>query len=502
MRFNRRITSILLAACLLQSYGSNSSSLSFETTSVDRGVDLIRDEAGHDIGLYRGSYALVIGVSEYTGGWPSLPGVRDDVKAVIKILKKHGFYVEVVEDPNHSQLEASYRNFINQFGMEPDNRLLFYFAGHGHTHKPSYASDDREEWLGYIVSSDAPIPDTDYSGFRNSAMSMRRFEELALGIEAKHALFVFDSCFSGSVFSIARSIPEAINENTAKPVRQFITAGDADQKVPDVSIFRRQFVAALEGEGDLSNDGYVTATELGFFLNEKVTNYSRRTQTPQYGKIRNRKLDKGNFVFVLPDAKGPSFQVNYVYRPAGKGPLKPIRPGTVLHSGDYYKIMFTPDERAYVYLFQSDSKNQFFQLFPMTNFNGVSLDNRNPVLKGKNYILPAPHKSFQLDDTTGHERFYFVSSKEPIMELEKLADKLRLAQKRGQEQLAKKASKDVESFFRGKRGLAAVVEDRPESKVEVPWEAGLTFPVFKERLEQLCPNCVYITEFKHKRRPN
>ncbi|HIF69589.1 MAG TPA: hypothetical protein EYQ29_09850, partial [Candidatus Lambdaproteobacteria bacterium] len=118
---------------------------------------------------------------------------------------------------------------------------------------------------------------------------------------AKHALFLFDACFSGSLFALSRAIPESINYKTAKPVRQFITSGSAEETVPDQSIFRSQFVAALEGEGDSNGDGYLSGTELGQFLQDSVVNYSKGAQHPQYGKIRNPNLDKGDFVFMLGD---------------------------------------------------------------------------------------------------------------------------------------------------------------------------------------------------------
>ena len=59
----------------------------------------------------------------------------------------------------------------------------------------------------------------------------------------------------------------------------------------------------MKGEADLNNDGYVTGSELGMYLESKVVNYSRNAQHPQYGKIRNPKLDKGDFVFVLESKK-------------------------------------------------------------------------------------------------------------------------------------------------------------------------------------------------------
>nr|VFK54837.1 MAG: WD40 repeat [Candidatus Kentron sp. TUN]VFK59935.1 MAG: WD40 repeat [Candidatus Kentron sp. TUN] len=127
---------------------------------------------------------------------------------------------------------------------------------------------------------------------------MQRIEEYAIKIHAKHALFLFDSCFSGSLFNITRSAPKNISDKTGKPVRQFITAGSADERVPDRSIFREQFIAALKGEGDMNKDGFVTGAELGEFLHTKVVNYSKGSQHPQYGKIRNADLDKGDFVFV------------------------------------------------------------------------------------------------------------------------------------------------------------------------------------------------------------
>ena len=257
------------------------------------------DAQGREITLYKESHALLIGVSDYTHGWPDLPGVKEDLRAVGAALEAQGFKVELVNDPDQAQLEAAYRNFILRYGRVSDNRLLFYFAGHGHTEKPVWAADDPEEWLGYIVSKEAPLPSENFEGFRRNALSMQRFEELAKDIHAKHALFIFDSCFSGSVFALSRSKPPDITRRTAKPVRQFITSGSADQEVPDVSIFRRQFVAALQGEADRGGDGYVTGSELGYFLTETVTNYSEGAQTPQAGKIRHRRLDKGDFVFVV-----------------------------------------------------------------------------------------------------------------------------------------------------------------------------------------------------------
>ena len=63
---------------------------------------LIKDKSGNQVGLYKGSYALVIGVSNYGGHWPTLRGVRDDVRAVSETLNSQGFKVLRVENPNYA----------------------------------------------------------------------------------------------------------------------------------------------------------------------------------------------------------------------------------------------------------------------------------------------------------------------------------------------------------------------------------------------------------------
>ena len=255
----------------------------------------IKDFNGKQIGLYKESYALLIGVSEYSGRWPNLPGVSEDLEAVQKVLEKMGFSVFKTLSPTRSELNDAMDSFINNYGLGRDNRLLFYFAGHGHTLTPKYGGTE----MGFIVPKDTPNPNVDEKGFLRLAMSMQNIEVYARNIQSKHALFLFDSCFSGSIFSLSRATPKIISLKTSQPVRQFITAGRAHQTVPDQSIFRRQFIKALNGDGDLNNDFYLTASELGQYLEDTVTNYSKGSQTPQYGKLRDPVLDQGDFVFPV-----------------------------------------------------------------------------------------------------------------------------------------------------------------------------------------------------------
>ncbi len=287
-----RTARVFIAACLLIALPVLAASKPVDSRGLKPITLAIPGEA-LPVALYGESHALVIGVSDYNNGWPKLPGVKTDVEAVAKVLEKQGFDVTKVVNPTGEKLDRAIKHFVSQHGQKKDSRLLIYFAGHGYTLK---ADADRQ--LGYLVPVDAPLSERDPNGFIESALSMEAMEGYAKQIRSKHALFVFDACFSGAFFKM-RTAPEAIALKTTLPVRQFITSGGADQPVPDVSVFRKEFVAALEGAADLNHDGYVTGSELGSYLEDKVTNYSHQTQTPQYGKIQDRNLDQGDFVFAL-----------------------------------------------------------------------------------------------------------------------------------------------------------------------------------------------------------
>jgi uncharacterized caspase-like protein len=258
-----------------------------------RGIS-VTAKKGQNLYLYKDYYALVVGISDYEK-WPDLPSAAKDAEEVASRLEQIGFEVKLSLNPSADELRKVLSNIVYEAGREKNRALLFYFAGHGETLE---LADGTE--LGYIVPSDCPLKSTDPIGFDSKAISMKDMEILALKVKSKHFIMVFDSCFSGSLFNVVRAAPVDISEKSAQPVRQFITAGGAGEQVPDQSVFKVVFLQGISGDADLNADGYVTGSELGMHLQEKVVNYSRGGQHPQYGKINNPKLDRGDFVFVSP----------------------------------------------------------------------------------------------------------------------------------------------------------------------------------------------------------
>ncbi len=258
----------------------------------------VRTRTGKEIELYRDSYALVVGNGTYTAeGLNPLKGAVQDVEEVAAVLEKHGFKVTLRTNLTKAEFDRAFAEFVLKSGKKKNNRLLFYYAGHGHTRKSATDED-----LGYLVMVDAPLRHQDEVGFELKSVDMKSLVTQAEKIQARHALFMFDSCFSGTILNARDQLapPESISDNIQYPVRQFITAGRAGETVPDHSDFKQAFLDLIEGRArEPFPDGYITGEELGFYLKHQVPLYNP-AQHPQYGKIPNPKLDKGDFVFVVP----------------------------------------------------------------------------------------------------------------------------------------------------------------------------------------------------------
>lgn len=76
-----------------------------------------------------------------------------EVKAA---LEAHGFTVQTLLNPTRETFDRTVRRFISQYAQTPDNRIVIYFAGHGHTIK----TEDGVE-RGYIVPVEALKGDGD-----------------------------------------------------------------------------------------------------------------------------------------------------------------------------------------------------------------------------------------------------------------------------------------------------------------------------------------------------
>jgi len=244
---------------------------------------------------YVESHALLVGLSEYEDGrWEALPEVEQDLDAMSEQLEGHRFKVQRLLNPTRDQLVEALQKFFSR-KREPNSRLVFYYAGHGHTEINDYLR------LGYIVPADTPFPSDDVEGdYLRKLVSMDGFEQFASTTPARHALLLFDSCFAGTIFDSGKDRFQMTADKegaVAAPARLFITAGDETQMVPADSQFRKAVVRAFDGEADDDVDGFIMGREIGRF----VTEFGATTRNdPQWGLLRTATQQPGDIAFDPP----------------------------------------------------------------------------------------------------------------------------------------------------------------------------------------------------------
>ena len=260
-------------------------------TAGDRGIAVLaRPHIALPINQphYTSSHALVIGIDNYSNGWPRLRNAVKDAELIAAEMAQRGFEVTLRKNSTARELKEIFEQFYAGKGADPAARLFVWYAGHGHT-------IDGE---GYLVPADAPLPSARPLGFKLRALNMRRFGDYVRLAQAKHSYTVFDSCFGGAVFSSTRGI--AVTPRR-QPAHHFLTAGTADQKVADDGGFRRLFLRALRGQekADANNDQFLTTSELGGFMSARYGKMTDGRQTPRSGSLQSNPSSERGFVFSL-----------------------------------------------------------------------------------------------------------------------------------------------------------------------------------------------------------
>jgi len=188
---------------------------------------------------------------------------------------------------------------------------------------------------------------------------------------------------------------------------------------------------------------------------------------------------------------------SYSYRPKNGGPSRSLQNGEKLHSGDSYKIQFTPKKSGYVYIYQYDSNQNVFKLFPTTDFSGAdNQNNDNPVQAGRTYFVPGEGRSFVIDQQVGTETIHILAFDRRNSELESISRALLQFRQQDNQPQVQVAQKNLSGYI--DKGVQGQV--RFDSKAVVkPDTEGFFKNIQGRRLECEGSNCVNSIRFEHLR---
>lgn len=299
-----------------------------------------------EVKVYEQSDALLISAAEYTNStaWPALTSIPSELRSVSIALKSQGFGVTTLANPTADQLIKGVRDFLLK-AKNSKSRALVYFSGHGWTD---------ENGVGYLVGADAPGASS--SSFKSRLVSMEMMRTLAKDSAARHTFFVFDSCYSGSIFVSRGNQPiNAVTlEELQRPVTQFLSSGSSRQRVPSQSPFAPAFVDAINGKADYNGDGVVQASEIALYVQTEVVRVS--SQTPQFGHLG----ENGGHVIFRPNMTPVS---GIGQTSSGERPQGPLSANT----GQEPKVKSEREARSVPgLLVSSEGKNDFRSKYPGT----------------------------------------------------------------------------------------------------------------------------------------
>jgi TPR repeat protein len=256
----------------------------------------------------RHGHALLIGNSHYRDrAWAQLDDVPLQLEALREGLLGHFDDVQVEQDLDIEQLRQKIYGFLRTYGNDRNARLFIYYAGHGYTEVIRQRNENR----GYITGIDTPRIDGTakaYDAARLKAISMPEMRAPLEDVLAKSILFVFDSCFAGTIFTDRTGsdpprplVPGIVARLMEKPARDVITAGTSDQRVPAHSPIPELFLAALNGAADRYQNGVVSAVEIHTYLLNELLRMPNIDLTPQQGRLPNPAFAQGVFFFRVPN---------------------------------------------------------------------------------------------------------------------------------------------------------------------------------------------------------
>jgi len=249
------------------------------------------------------SIAFLVGVDKYHNLSPQLPSVENDLVQMREfLLKKAGFdelYIARNDVVNRDIIEKYVKGIFSS-KMKENDRLLFYYSGHG---------ADGQGKTGYMQFAKAE------KGvfWGQHVLAISSLEDWSREIGIKHMLFILDCCASGLAFTTKTTIDESgkllLQTLSGNGSRTVLTAGTADEKTYALDsrksqgngVFTKAFLNAFESHSiSHQNNALITISDLYAGIEKEMAKFRAaegKPTTPRIWKLQEMDY-RGTFVFL------------------------------------------------------------------------------------------------------------------------------------------------------------------------------------------------------------
>jgi uncharacterized caspase-like protein len=242
------------------------------------------------------AYVAVIGIDRYRT-WNRLYNAVSDAKGALKLFAGLGFELVAPALFDESATGDALRRLVvdDLSGLNENDSLVLFFAGHGHTVARTYGGASVRD--GYLIPADGDRP----GGRAATWIRLESWLTEITRIPAKHILVILDACHSGLALGpilqwrsrgMENARREPLEQLRARRSRRIITSALDDQlamdggPVPGHSLFTGCLIEAMTG-GLVASAGHqiVTGSEIGHYVQRRVSEYPGSAQTPDFGAL-------------------------------------------------------------------------------------------------------------------------------------------------------------------------------------------------------------------------
>jgi uncharacterized protein YjbI with pentapeptide repeats len=289
---------------------------------------------------FKNGYALIVGVGKYAIKSLSVDAIANDAEEIEKVLKDPDFCAYpkdrvkrlVNDDATKNNIFAELDNLYQKTQKATKATVLIFLAGHGHLDEKNkqyyFLPHDTKANLPDNTKSNDLLEDiksVDVSTAISSTKLMEEFRKLS-NLPSVERLAIFcHTCYSGKfgtplsadtpVTSSSEPIPTTVfDELTQGAGRCIVSSSRQNQqswieKGSENSIFGKQLIAGLKGEGSSANEKVVRILDLCYFLDNTVKREAKKLvgedQVPVFSLYQSE-----NF----PVAKKSGGETNYCLR--------------------------------------------------------------------------------------------------------------------------------------------------------------------------------------------